>query len=467
MRHFLFISMFAGCFALNAQQCLAGNDFGVTGGNAAPDPCDDQTSPLQFVSVATTPSCHTPAYGTATITVSGGATPYTFEFEGLIQITEITEPTYTIQGLTGGGNYRTRVTDANGCSTDYQDFHIDRFPEPLLVAEQSKLIHCDNNTNGAIEAHAEAVNGGSDFFWYKCDDGQLQESGHFTGLSEGYHKVVAVDGNNCQAEENVSVRLANDPVVRATGENVCYGAEGSIHAEAVIDGIEGVVRMYQLFFKNGEKRTDPQTSNIFTNLTAGVYTVKVTDSYGCVGEGDAVIAAPLSPLGLLVKDFQQPSGNAKGSITVTTTGGWEGYTIVCRETLYQKETGTFTDMASGDYTFGNLDAGQYQITITDKEGCFGAQINVPLSGVTGESEPEASGLSIYPNPSDDGRFFIEWNSAENRKVTLEIYNMSGQLLDKAIVTTGVRTSLDVSSRSSGAYLLRVPELNIIRKLIIQ
>ena len=467
MRHFLFISMFVGLFLLNAQQCFASNDFGATGVIAAPPPCDDQAPPLQIVSIITKPSCQIPSYGEATISISGGTAPYTFTFEGLVPITEIPETTYTMSGLTGGESYRIHVTDINGCSTDYSDFHIDRFPEPLLVAEQSKLVNCDTNTNGAIVAHAEAVSGGSNNFWYKCDDGQLQNTGYFTGLSAGYHKVVAVDGNNCQTEENVDVRFANDPVVTATGEKVCYNTTGSIYAEAYIDGTDGIVRMYQLFFKNGEKRTDPQTSNIFTSLTASVYTVKVTDSYGCVGEGDAEIAAPSSPLGLLLKDSQQPTDNVKGSITVTTTGGWEGYTIVCKETLHKKDIGTLTDMAPGDYLFGNLDAGRYQITITDKEGCSGAHLDVPLGNLTGEPELEASGLSIYPNPSGDGRFYIEWNNAENRKVTLEIYNMSGQLLDKAIVTTGLRTSLDISGRSSGVYLLRVPELNIIRKLVVQ
>lgn len=431
-----------------------------------------QPKPLQIVLITTTPSCQIPVNGTATVTISGGTAPYTYEFEGFVPVTEIEETTCTISGLPSEGSHRTRVMDTNGCSTDYQYFTVDGFPAPLLTADQNKLANCDDRANGVIFVHAEADDGGSKVFKFKLgDDGDFQDSPYFTGLLAGDYKVVVEDGHQCQAEKIIYVRYANSPVVMATGEIVCYNKEGSIHAdidvETDLDDTEGYVQLYQLFFKNGEKRTDPQTSNIFTELTAGVYTVKATDSYGCVGEGDAEIAAPSSPLGLLLKDSKQPSDNTKGSITVTTSGGWGGYTIVCRESLYQKEIATITNMEPGDFSFSNLDAGRYQVTITDKEGCIGAHLDIPLGNITSEPDLKASVVSVYPNPSGDGHFFIEWNSTENRKVTLEIYNMIGQLLCKTNVSTGARTSFDISELSSGTYLLRVPELNIKKKIVIQ
>jgi len=87
--------------------------------------------------------------------------------------------------------------------------------------------------------------------------------------------------------------------------------------------------------------------------------------------------------------------------------------------------------------------------------------------VSARSHCNRTVITIFPNPSDNGRFNIEWNNNENRKVTLELYNALGQLVYKSSTQTGANTALDFSSQSSGAYLLHVPELNIRQKLIIQ
>ena len=59
--------------------------------------------------------------------------------------------------------------------------------------------------------------------------------------------------------------------------------------------------------------------------------------------------------------------------------------------------------------------------------------------------------------------------SEDRKVTLELYDVKGQLVYKTDAQTGtgiVRITLDIGSRSSGTYLLYIPELNISHRLVI-
>jgi len=86
---------------------------------------------------------------------------------------------------------------------------------------------------------------------------------------------------------------------------------------------------------------------------------------------------------------------------------------------------------------------------------------------TGSTDHQVAVTKIFPNPSGNGLFIIEWNSNENRKVTLELYNAAGQLVYKTSVQTGANITLDAGSQSRGAYLLHVPELNIRQKLVIQ
>lgn len=80
------------------------------------------------------------------------------------------------------------------------------------------------------------------------------------------------------------------------------------------------------------------------------------------------------------------------------------------------------------------------------------------------AQNEISGLNVYPNPVSKGVVYINSNSAEVKKVAL--YNILGkQLLQKEVVNS----ALDVSTLSSGVYLLKVYEgaASSTRKLIIE
>jgi hypothetical protein len=129
-----------------------------------------------------------------------------------------------------------------------------------------------------------------------------------------------------------------------------------------------------------------------------------------------------------------------------------------------------TDLSAGDYTFGGLDVALYRFDLYDIKNCFASPLPVQLDQATGEMENEAAKMKIFPNPSDDGRFIIEWNHNESQNVTLELFNMNGQLVHKISILTGTdhaQTMLDFSNHSRGAYLLHIPELNIRQKIVIQ
>ncbi len=435
-----------------------------------------QPEKLQIVSIETTPtSCRIPADGTATVTVSGGTGPYTY---GCCELTGVTTPdlSHTFTGL-DNSTHHAFVVDDNGCETGDKDFTVAITPNPSLTAAQSKLTGCNEKSSiGVISAAATAATGGSDVFQYKLgESGTLQTSADFGTLTAGDYTVIVVDGNACQAKvENVAVRAAYNPVATVTGSNIkCYTDKGSltttVDVETDLDGTEGSVISYQ-FDMNGEHFSDPGPSGDLSNLSPGEYTVHVVDSYSCQGEGSTTIAAPSEPLGLDVT-ATDAYGSTKGSITAQPKGGWLQYTITCYQVTMagDVEKGVQTGDGSKSYTFQNLEVGTYKVIVVDTEGCMSYKLQ-DIKMATGELDLDAPSLKIFPNPSSDGRFIIEWDTKEDRKVTLEVYNMSGQLVYKTNVQTGIggaRTSLDISKQSRGTYLLRVPELEIKQKLVIQ
>jgi len=337
---------------------------------------------------------------------------------------------------------------------------------------------CRIPADGAITVH---ISGGKAPYIFECSplgSATTNEFSYtFTGLTADTYQIRVIDGDGFETGvDDIVVGITpNPPTITLTSNNIqCFNGTGSIVAEAFagidFDGTQGSIVSYQLYTENGTPVAKAQPTGAFNSLTAGKYTVHVQDSYGCENQASAEIYGPDSRLALHQKNVEYPMGNKKGSITVTAAGGWGNYTIICSKMvgMFPMETKRFVNVAAGDYGFENLDYGQYQFVIGDKGGCVSAPpLIIELYQTTGEIDLDTHSFNIYPNPSGNGLFVIEWNKMENRRVTLEIYNLSGHLVYKSNVQTGTGVIFDLGSQNSGAYLLYIPELNIRQKLIVQ
>jgi hypothetical protein len=128
----------------------------------------------------------------------------------------------------------------------------------------------------------------------------------------------------------------------------CYGgADGEI--DITISGGWGG---YTFLWSHGAT-----TQNAF-GLTAGNYSVLVTDSHGCTINGSWTVQGPNGALvlnGNVVRNVTCYGGN-DGEIDVTISGGWGGYTFLWSH-------GATTQNAVG------LTSGSYSVVITDSHGC--------------------------------------------------------------------------------------------------
>ena len=133
--------------------------------------------------------------------------------------------------------------------------------------------------------------------------------------------------------------------VAATNPSSCAASDGTATANAT--GIPPFLYTWS----NG------QTTQTATGLSAGIYTVTVSDS-DCVPHKDTAIVNLSGHSGFTasVMDTNPNCSNAKGKSTVNPTGGTSPYT-------YNWSNGETTQTATG------LTAGTYTCTITDKNGC--------------------------------------------------------------------------------------------------
>ncbi len=120
------------------------------------------TEPAEALSAAgavTHVGCHGEASGSITLSVSGGTSPYQFDWSN-------GESTQDLTGLVAG-NYQVAITDANGCSFD-EEFTVEEPADAISADGIVTNVTCYGETGGSI---AMTVTGGTAPYQYSWSDG--------------------------------------------------------------------------------------------------------------------------------------------------------------------------------------------------------------------------------------------------------------------------------------------------------
>lgn len=331
---------------------------GKNGGTTPPpDPCSGIT-----VSVSgTIANPSTPGTSTGSITVSGtGGSGFTFNING-----GAFQSSGTFSGLIAG-SYTVIAKNSNGCTGSSVFTLTD--PNPCLgitITVSGTVVNptSPGATNGSITATATGGTG----FTFNINGGTFQSSGLFSGLSEGNYTIIAKNGNGCTGSANFTLAVPNPCngitiTVSGTVTNpTSVGASnGSINA--VASGSTG--------FTYSLNSGTFQSSGIFNNLAAGMYTIIAKDGNACTGSANFTLTDPNPCAGVTITVGTSINGNTlcqapSGMITVTPAGGLSPYT-------FQLNSGTF----QSSNIFNGLSSANYSVTAKDVNGCVGTISNV-------------------------------------------------------------------------------------------
>ena len=282
----------------------------------------------------------TVANGSATATPSGGTSPFTYLWN-----TTPVQNTQTANNLSAG-TYSVTVTDANGCSAT---------TSVTITSTANPTVSASGTQAGCTVANGSASatpSGGTSPFTYLWNTTPAQNTQTANNLSAGTYIVIATDANGCSATTSVTITTTNGPAVSATGTQAgCTVANGS--ATATPSG--GTSPFTYLWNTTPVQNT--QTAN---NLSAGTYTVTVTDANGCSAFTTVTISSTSNIPSAAASANNNVScfGLSDGSATATGTGGTPGYNYSWN-----------TSPVQNTQTANNLSAGTYSVTITDANGC--------------------------------------------------------------------------------------------------
>ncbi len=287
--------------------------------------------------VVTDINCFGESNGSASITPTGGTTPYNFIWDN-------SETTSTATGLEAGVHI-VSVTDANSCILTSSITITQPATALSITMNFINDVTCNGQSNGSASI---ATSGGTTPYTFLWDSGETTATA--TNLIGGINNVTVTDNNNCVMIESVNIlepTLLTATITNSTNID-CFGDTDGTADLSVAGGTPG----YTILWDNGE------TNAMATNLGGGVQGVTVTDINGCTATTSVNINQPANALSgsALVVNNVSCFGESTGSATANISGGTLPYD-------YLWDNSETTSTATG------LDAGIHVVSVTDTGGC--------------------------------------------------------------------------------------------------
>ncbi|MEM6964021.1 MAG: choice-of-anchor L domain-containing protein [Bacteroidota bacterium] len=300
---------------------------------------------------------------------------------------------------------------------------------PVTVATD---VSCWGNNDGSINVFPS---GGIDPYFFVWDNPAAGIEQNPTNLPAGVYNVTVTDVNGCSGVASATINEPDPIIPTATGSSVDCNNAGS---GTVTLTVTGGTNPLNFLWSNGAVSQSP------TGLTAGTYTVTITDLSGCTATAEGTVtenfdypdAVANAPFGI---DCNNPQVNIDGfgsSVGPNFSYNWSGGPIVNGQGTLNPTVG-----AGGTYTLvvtntTNGCTATATATVTEDINLPDAVANAP--SLIDCNNPQVSingfGSSVGPN------FTYQWTTS------------NGSILSGA-------TTLDPLVNSGGSYLLTVTNTN--------
>jgi gliding motility-associated-like protein len=357
-----------------------------------------QPSPLSVNISGTNPRCFGMLNGAANAGVIGGTPGYSYTW------TPAGGNGPTATGL-GAGNYFVTVQDANGCTATSSVVLIN--PPQMLASATSTNVSCFNACNG--QAIGSATNTIGTVTWYWTGGSSPLATQNVSNLCAGVYTMTATDQNNCTASAIVTITQPSQLTASITSvQNV--SCNGYSNGFATVSPAGGTPAYSYSWTPGGS------TMATASNLTAGVYSVQVSDAKGCVAIANVTITQPASLQVIATATNITCNGLNNGIGNVTYAGGSSPYSVLWSPTLGNAPT------------VYNLTSGTHTVLVTDNAGCAASamiSISEPpaitaIVTTTNSNCTQANGSSCISASGGAGGFSYQWNS--NPSYTLSCLN---------------------------------------------
>ena len=304
-------------------------------------------------------SCNGICDGDATVSVTGGTLAYTYLWSNA--------DTDTIADSLCAGYITVQVTDDSGCVA-YDSILI--LEPPILTVDT--LSTTEASCDSSCDAQAIIVaNGGTPPYTYLWDNGDTNTLADSLCTSTYY--VTVTDLNSCSTIDTVVI-LGPDGLTSNIVDTTMVSCSGICDGAATVRGFGGTPPYTYSWIdtSSGVILGPGLTDTVITGLCAGFYYAVIKDTNNCVTTVGILITEPL-PLAPSICTVNNVSCNSvcDGSAIVCPVGGTEPYSYIWSDPFAQ--TDSIAD---------SLCAGNYQISVTDANGCIAIDSLINISEPT-------------------------------------------------------------------------------------
>jgi hypothetical protein len=310
-----------------------------------------------------TGDCYNTSSGAFTIFIDGTAPDYTVDWINPLYGTIPLGPGidgYTIDSLSAG-TYTFNIIDSCLPTNQTQTVNVTVSSGTCASVTSMTNTSCGLNNGEITVTTTNLYSSTAKFYLYETNLGYISSAETvnnfypFTNLSAGNYYAIVDDGGGCTGKtETCILKDSNEVTIGlfTVQTSSCKPNVGAIY----VTGVTGTPPYSYLWSPGG------QTTTSITGLTAGNYTITVTDSEGCIqSSGVTITAAPT--LGLENISFTNPNCfTPDGTVTVTVSGGTPPY-------QYVGSNGHIDTTFSDVNTFYNLPAGFFTVVVKDAGNC--------------------------------------------------------------------------------------------------
>jgi hypothetical protein len=217
--------------------------------------------------------CKGQSTGSISISTTGGTSPYTYSWNDGA----------TIQNRTGlaAGTYSVTATDANGCTNTLSGITVTEPATSISLSAITTNVNCFGGSTGSnINL---TVNGGTSGYTYMWSNSETTQN--ISAIPAGTYSVTVTDANSCTSVLSKTIDQPTAITLSTTFVNQsCPGANDGTITLTVSGGTTGYTYLW----------SNTATTQNISGLTAGSYSVTVTDAKSCTATTSVTISTTKS-----------------------------------------------------------------------------------------------------------------------------------------------------------------------------
>jgi gliding motility-associated-like protein len=277
-------------------------------------------------------------------------------------------------------------------------------PASIIATTLPTDESCPGNADGSIRVILNPVTTGP--YNYEIDYagasivGSSSQDETINNLPSGNYEIIVSDGTGCMDTTSITISSPAAIVfdtIQVTDITSAGGSDGAIDIE-----ISGGTAPYNFTWGHG-----PSTEDV-SGLTAGFYTITVTDNNSCSRDTIITVSEPgIMNITGAITDVSCFGGN-DGTITLSVTGGIAPYT-------YLWNTSSTAD------SIENVPAGDYSVTVTDQNLVSESRLftigeTSPVMASAGADQSVCQDENVFLNAS--GGIHYQWNTSDTTQTVL-------------------------------------------------